>query len=52
MGKSFRRDSRYGLKFKGFKMNINRDVKKKKYNSQPVGSVQTDKFKSITQWEN
>ena len=49
MGKSFRRDNEYRRKFKGFRKNIDRNVKKQKYNSQPAESVRSDGWERVTQ---
>ena len=48
MGKSFRRDNEYGRKFKGFRKNNDRTVKKQKYNSQPDDSVRNDGWEPAT----
>ena len=52
MGKSFRRDNEYGRKFKGFRKNSDRNVKKQKYNSQPAESARNDGWEPATRWEN
>lgn len=52
MGKSFRRDNEYGRKFKGFRKNSDRNVKKQKYNSQPADSARNDGWEPATRWEN